>query len=171
MSNPGKESLEIERRFLISMPEKELLRELGADCREITQTYLLSSDGWSSERIRMSRRGESVIFTHTKKRRISHATALEAEQEITAEQYRALLLRADPTRGTLRKRRHTFTVGGQIFEIDVYPFWKRTAILEAELVRACAPLAIPEQIKVIREVTGDGRYSNHALALAAVDEP
>lgn len=172
MSEARNEPLEIERRFLIARPsEQTLLGVLGAASREIRQTYLLAPEGWSSERVRMSRTGDSVTYTHTRKRRLSHMAAVEEEREVTEAEYQALLLRADPARRVLNKCRYTFVRDAQVYEIDVYPFWERTAILEAELVSEESALSIPSVLSVIREVTGEQCYSNHALALSVPTEP
>ncbi len=172
MSEVMGKPLEIERRFLIEMPsEVTLIGVLGAKPREIRQTYLLAPEGWSSERVRLSRTGDAVTYTHTRKCRLSRLTAVEEEREITEGEYEALLLRADPARRAIEKCRYTFSRGDRVYEIDVYPFWERCAILEVELPSEDAPLAIPAELEVMSEITGDRRYSNHALALSAPPEP
>ena len=172
MSDAIREPLEIERRFLILRPsEATLLDVFGASVREIRQTYLVTPEGWSSERVRMSRAGDAVTYTHTRKCRLSRATAIEDEREIGEDEYEALLLRADPSRRALEKCRYTFSHGERIYEIDLYPFWEKSAILEVELPSEEAALAIPSEIKVVWEITGDKRYSNHALALSVPTDP
>jgi CYTH domain-containing protein len=163
--------LEIERRFLIERPDVQLLAErYGAKVKSISQTYLMTSDGYSSERVRcMTDRGGRV-YTHTKKRRISRESAIEEERELSEAEYRTLLLSADPTRRVIEKDRVTFFFGGQCYEIDLYPFFSRIAVLETELPRADAPVAFPPELVIIREVTGIRSLSNHALALCVPDE-
>ena len=66
---------------------------------------------------------------------------------------------------TLKKTRHAFTtVGGVCFEIDVYPEWQHTCILETELSSREERLVFPAQLKVLLEVTGDKKYSNAAMS-------
>ena len=52
----------------------------------------------------------------------------------------------------------------QLFEIDVYPFWTDRAIMEIELDSEEREVMLPPSIEVIKEVTGDGRYTNAAIA-------
>lgn len=71
---------------------------------------------------------------------------------------------ADPTCRPIRKTRYCLTSGNQYFEIDVYPFWKDRAIMEIELSVEDTPVMFPDCIRAIREVNGDERYKNAALA-------
>ena len=71
---------------------------------------------------------------------------------------------ADSSLGQIRKKRYCLTYNNQYFEIDVYPFWKDKAIAEIELHHEDDPIEFPEEIKVIREVTGDKKYKNASLA-------
>lgn len=157
--------IEIERRYLIERPDEAILiSRYGAEIREIEQTYLVTPPGYSSERVRsVFFRGERS-YTHTRKRRISSATALEEEETVDAARYRELLLRADPERNAISKRRIAFFWKGQSYEIDLYPFWERVAILETELNDEGAVLSFPSEIKLLREITGFRELSNHALA-------
>ena len=165
-------NLEIERKFLIAMPDEgELARQDGARCDEILQTYLLSEDGVTA-RVR-ARRGEGgTVYTATEKRRLSDLTAVEDEREVTEAEYRALLLRRDGALTPIEKRRYAIPYGGHTLEIDVYPFWQKQAVLEVELPSEDTPLALPPFIRVIREVSGDRRYKNVSLArsIPAEDE-
>ena len=65
---------------------------------------------------------------------------------------------------TIHKERYCLPEGGLVFEIDVYPFWRRLAVMEVELPREDAPFRFPRGITVVRELTGDHRFSNAALA-------
>lgn len=155
------EPLEIERKFLIHMPEEALLRRCTVQW-DIEQTYLLSPPGISA-RVRR-RTGPREQFFYTEKERISDRSCVEREREIDAQEYGALLQRRDPGRVTLRKRRHVLPWAGLDFEIDVYPFWQRIAVLEVELEREEQDVALPPQLRVLREVSGDWRLKNAALA-------
>ena len=163
--------LEIERRFLIERPDVSLLcARYGAVMKMIRQTYLLTPPGYSSERVRMTLCDGISVYTHTKKRRISKESAIEEEEIIGESAYRELLLRADPKRGMIEKSRLTFSIDSQCYEIDFYPFFRRVAILETELSSPDVSLKLPQEIKVIREITGISALSNHALALSVPSE-
>ena len=58
----------------------------------------------------------------------------------------------------------------QRFEIDLFPFWKKQAYLELELRDESQTIDFPPALERIREVTGDGRYTNRALAREIPEE-
>lgn len=159
--------LEIERRYLICRPADELLLAHARRRDVIQQTYLRPAEPDTVERVRL--RGGA--YTHTLKRRVDDLTREEREESIPEEQYRALLERADPDLSPLWKTRWCVPFGGHTLEIDTYPFWPDRALLEVELTDQSESPALPDWLEVVREVTGDGRYTNRALAAAVPYEP
>lgn len=160
---------EIERKFLIRRPAETWLAE-NCQASHIIQTYLKSGTPGRSERVRRREGDGGVVYTHTVKRRISDLRREEQEREISGEEYRALLQRADPKRRTIEKRRHVLRYRGKDFEIDVYPFWQDRAVMEIELTDESEAAELPPEIEIIKEVTGDRRYTNAALAKAIPEE-
>lgn len=155
------EPLEIERKFLIEMPDRALLDRCPVRW-EMWQTYLLSRPGVSA---RVRRRvGETEQFFHTEKQRLTDRTCVEREREIDAREYEALLAQRDPARVTIHKMRYCLPEGGLVFEIDVYPFWRQLAVMEVELQREEQSFTVPRGLLVLREVSGDRRLKNAALA-------
>lgn len=157
--------IEIERKYIISMPmPADMAAMSGYSADSITQTYLISPEG-VTRRVRRRESASGVRYYETVKRRIDGMSAHEEEREITREEYSAKLAQiADGTR-PIEKVRHVFVYGGQTFEVDVYPEWKRTAILETELPSRTQSVEFPEFIRIIREVTGIREYSNAAMAI------
>ncbi len=157
-------NIETERKFLIERPDPaRLLAEEGATADTIVQTYLVSPQGVTLRVRRREGRGR-VTYTATRKRRLSDMSAEENEREITEELYRTLLSAADPALRPIEKTRISVPYGGRLLEIDLYPFWERTAILEIELPSEDAPFKLPPYLTVLREVTGDKQYKNVSLA-------
>lgn len=156
------EHFEIERKFLIARPARDYLAA-HAEGTEITQTYLLAQPG-ETERVRKRGRGGVYTYTHTRKLRLSDMRRIEREEEITEAAYRALLERADPEARTIRKERWVLVYRGQSFEIDLFPFWAHQAYLELELADESQVIDFPPDIRILREVTDDPRYTNSALA-------
>lgn len=154
---------EIERKYLIKMPEFPLPVE--TQTTDIEQAYLVNPDG-NSERVR-ARAGR---YYHTLKVHISNVVREEYEREISREEYDELLKRRDMNCTFIQKVRHVFDYAGQTFELDVFPFWKKQAFLEIELPDADTPVKMPEFIEVMREVTEDRNYTNHALAIRVPEE-
>lgn len=155
---------EMERKFLIEYPDLEWL-DSNPLCRkiDIEQAYLKSEGG---EEIRIRRRGENghYIYYETHKRALDGMKRLSTETTLSKSEYRRLMKNADPERRTIHKKRYCLTYDNQYFEIDIYPFWKDQAILEIELRDEDEEIRFPEQVRVIREVTGEPEYKNAALA-------
>ena len=148
---------EIERKYIVRMPDVPLPGTESVT--DITQVYLLTDDG-SSERVR-TRGGK---YTHNRKVPVTEIRNVETEEEISREEYEALLERRDPACAVIEKVRHVFEYEGQNFELDVFPFWKKQAMMEIELKNEDVPVNMPPFITVIREVTEDRRYKNHYMA-------
>ena len=159
-----KENVEIERKYIIAMPTvAELAKLEGYSESRILQTYLCSDEG-VTRRVRRREFAGEIKHYETLKARIDRVSAVEREREISAEEYELLLAEiADGTR-TIEKTRYTFPYRGHVVEIDVYPEWKRTAILETELPTRDEVAELPAFIKVIREVSGIKGYSNAAMS-------
>lgn len=155
--------IEIERKFLIKIPAENLLEEHGARAKNIIQTYLTPVDN-ETARVRMITESGNVSYIKTVKRRISDLSHFEDEHEISREEYENALKSRDTNKKAIEKMRYCIDFEGHTLEIDVYPFWNDRAILEIELSSEDEKFEIPEYIKVIKEVTSDGRYKNTNLA-------
>lgn len=155
---------EIERKFLIEMPDLEYLDSLpNCEKVKIVQTYLKSND---DEEIRIRQRGNNGSYTYSKTRKINidPLKRIEIENRLTSEEYINELLNADPSRGQIIKDRYCLCYKNQYFEIDVYPFWKDKAIAEIELINEDQKIELPSYINVIDEVTDNLDYRNSELA-------
>ena len=160
MSTP----IEIERKFVIAMPDMSVLSAIdGYTVSDIDQTYLASAPH-VTRRVRARRYRDRIVYTETKKVRIDRMSAFEDERRIDRTEYETLLGEIAPGTVTLHKTRHTLPWHGRTVEIDVYPNWQRSCVLEVELESENEELVLPDFIKVIREVTGDKRYSNVAMS-------
>lgn len=151
--------LEIERKFLIKMPNN--IDELCQEKERIIQTYLIGND---SERVRKITSGSEEKYTHTVKVTITSATRIESEHGITRQEYENYLLRRDNERVDIDKVRYRLEHRGKVFEIDVYPFWTEVAVMEVELSSEDETIDMPGQIEIIREITNDKRFSNSSIA-------
>ena len=164
------QNVEIERKYVIKLPDVEKMQEcLNYKFCDITQVYM-PSVGAVSHRIRRSVYGGYTKYTETKKMRIDSMSAYEDECEISEDAYEKLFLERDTELSVITKRRHIFEYGGQVFEIDVYPEWRESCIMETELAGRELTPRMPEFISVIAEVTGIRAYSNHSMAKKFPDE-
>ena len=156
--------IEIERKYVISMPDVCAMQsEEGYTSSDIEQIYLKSSPR-VTHRIRSRTKGGVTKYTETKKVRISGMSAYEDEREITESEFLTLRENIDPDTTPIIKTRHTFVYQSQLFEIDVYPNWQSCAIMETELPSEDTVVEIPSFIKIIKEVTGIKAYSNASMS-------
>lgn len=156
--------IETERKFLIYMPDPDLLKSCdGVRIKKIEQTYLECEEG-KNARVRRIEEDGKVSFVKTVKQRISALSCFEEEWEIDESCYAEELLHSDKTKQTVKKTRYCVPFDAHIIEIDVYPFWSDRAILEVELAGEDESFSLPDFLRVIREVSEDKRYKNTNLA-------
>lgn len=152
--------LEIERKFLIKMPDEKKLASLsGVSAVSIEQTYTIIG-----VRLRKWCENGKTFYIKTEKKHLSDITRIEEESEISEKEYNSFLALADPERKPLLKTRYRYPFGGKLIEIDVFPFWKNQAFCEVELESEEETFTLPDFIEVIREVTSEKEYRNHALS-------
>ena len=159
-------AIEIERKFLICLPELDNV----PDCRvrKITQTYLKEIPGKSVERrVRRIEEDGQVSYVFTKKEKLTKMSRIENEWEISEKEYREYLTEAY---STLNKTRYSFPYENHVMEIDVYPYeiggegLRDRAVLEVELEDEKEAFAVPDFIEIERELTGTKEFSNKTLA-------
>ena len=97
-------------------------------------------------------------------------SAFEDEREISEEQFRALAENIKEGTVPVKKTRYTISHEKKTFEIDVYPQWKRTAIMEVELSDRKDSVLFPSFIKIKREVSGIREYSNASMSKSFPEE-
>jgi len=156
--------IETERKLVISIPDIHDLTACDSYTEsEILQIYLENSAVTHRVRRREYSDGH-VEYTENKKKRISSASAIEEERCITKEEFDLLSKNIEKGASALRKIRRTFKLGDFVYELDYYDAWKKTCIMEVELPSEDTELIIPRFITVLRDVTGEKRYSNHSMA-------
>ena len=153
---------EIERKFLINRSA-----ELDSHCIArigIVQTYLVKPDPDIQRRVRSMTKDGVCRYHYTEKKFVSPIERQENEREISAEEYNELICQADDSLVPIIKTRRILPYEGQNFEIDSYPFSDELATMELELENAEQNISFPPFVSIIKEVTGDKRYSNAVLA-------
>ncbi len=162
---PNSKNLEIERKFLVrgvKLKEVYDCAEGEVMVSEIEQTYLIAEEGERRVRKRVTNGTEEYFYTE--KRKITELKRVETERKITQEEYHLYLTQADPELQTIRKTRYTFRYADQTIELDVFSFSKHLAIVEVELPEEGTAVELPDFMAIIKEVTHDKNYKNHALA-------
>ena len=164
-------NLEIERKYIIEKPSVDKMRECEAyTSSDIVQIYL-SSEAGVTRRIRSRAYADGVVqYFETEKRRVDEMSSIEREREIEKIDFDNFSLQIAAKTRPIIKTRHTFDYLGQTFEIDVYPEWERTCIMETELPSRDTEVKMPSFIRILADVTGDKRYSNAAMSKSFPEE-
>ena len=157
--------IEIERKYLIARPDPVLLAQ-RPNCEkvDIVQTYLKTAAPFEECRIRQRGGNGHYIYFRTWKRKAEGIRRVEVEERLSQEEYIACMTEADPAFRPIRKERYCLSENGLYYEIDLYPDWQDTAVMEIELYSEDQEIIFPDGIEVIREVTGDRAFSNRELA-------
>ena len=167
MSGTKNTNIEIERKYLIKIPDMNILKsQPNYNASYIEQMYLSSQkDGtFKGDRIRKRVYSDVTKYYKTHKEYIRGFSKLEIEDEISEEEYKELSKRILSNSRVIKKVRHCFDFEGQVVELDIYEFWNDKATAEVEIENEEQTVTLPEFIKVIADVTGDKSYSNFALA-------
>ena len=153
------------RKYLISMPDMETLAERYAAVPiDMVQTYLCMTNPCIERRVRRQKHGGEYMYFYTEKHIRPDGTKWDTEKPITEKDYNRYLLEADPELQSVDKTKYRFVYDSCRFEIDVYPFSADKAVMFRYSENDEA--AIPPEIRVIREVTGDPSCKNKQLAKA-----
>ncbi len=156
---------EIERKFLVDYPDLTWL-EQQEGCRrvEIEQAYLPTA---GDERLRIRKWVENgqAIYYKTRRRRVN-GQRIEVEERLTQRSYLEMIQEAGAGLQLLHKTRYTLHYDGQLFQLDLYPFWPKQAVVKIELNEENGIVRLPPELKLIREVTGERDYKDYALAAA-----
>ncbi len=157
-------NIETERKFIIKKPsDASLLAAEDFTESEIVQIYI--SDDRATHRVRKRTFSEGKIeYTENTKVRISGMSSVETENKITEDRFLSLSQSIEKGTRALLKMRKTFKYNDKTFELDFYPEWKDTCIMEVELEFEGEEIAFPNFITIVREVTGEKMYSNHSMA-------
>ena len=157
---------EIERKFLIKYPTKEQLSKLDYVTKsEILQTYLKRLDENVERRVRQrGTKEKGYSYYYTEKESINSVKRLEQEEKISVNQYVDLLNEADTELHQIKKTRYCFIYKSQYFELDIYPYSDKYAILEIEISDENKDIELPDYLDIVKEVTDDDNYKNSSIA-------
>lgn len=161
----GQEVPDVEKRkYLISLPDVNVLMEkYGAVSSEMMQTYLITANTVIERRVRQQRNGTEYLYFYTEKRIAEDGKRWVTERPISEKEYIRYLMESDLTLRSVRKTKYRFQFSGRTMAIDIYPFSDEHAVLfvygDGEKEEK-----LPEEIRVLKDVTGDPEYKNRRLA-------
>ena len=155
-------------KYLIAMPDVDtLVTKYGAIATEMMQTYLAGVTPLAERRVRQQRSGTEYLYFYTEKRVGEDGKRWVTERPISEKEYIRYLMESDLTLRAVRKTKYRFQYAGRPMEIDVYPFSAEKAILFA-YGAGHDGAELPEELKVLRDVTDDADYKNRRLASTQV---
>lgn len=150
------------RKYLISLPDTRLLCEkYNAAAVDMVQTYLTRTHPQAERRVRKQNGGLNELYFYTEKRVAEDGSRYVTEKPISQKAYSEYLMERDPELFPVSKTKFTFAYDGHRMAVDVYPFSGDKAIL---FVYGAGDAAIPPELEVLRNVTGDAEYKNRRLA-------
>ena len=150
------------RKYLIAMPDMAAFsHKYRAAAIDMTQTYLALTNPNIERRVRMQKSGAETLYFYTEKHRMENGEKWDTERPISQKQYEKYLLERDTALSPVRKTKYRFVFADRRCEIDVYLFSAEKAVL---FQYGQSSAALPEEITVLREVTGDADYKNRKLA-------
>lgn len=150
-------------KYLIEMPDMSAIsKHYKLVSLDMMQTYLLPTRPNVERRIRQQKNGQDYLYFYTEKNVMPDGSKWVTEHAIPQKKYVNYLMESDSAMHSVRKVKHRFVYGGHRMEIDVYPFSTERAVLFAYVDADVT--ALPPEIKIIREVTGDPAYKNRQLA-------
>lgn len=159
------EPVERERKFLV-----DSLGDFGNvryETVDIEQTYLESANEREVHRVRKRGQNGTYTYTHTVKKHISPGKNVEVERTISGREYLSYLSCQKQNSVVVRKKRTCFLWENQYFELDRFesPI-DGLLLLEAEIESDDEEVKLPPFIKIVREVTSEGDFSNAKIARA-----
>ena len=158
------EVAEIDRKYIIKIPNFSSISSLNFTEVDIVQTYLKSPS--ENVEIRLRKRGQngSYSFYLTQKTDLGNGMKrIETERKISHREYISNLSQIDPKSIPIVKKRICFVYKNRCFKVDVFDFSTTHALMEVD----CGlneSVEIPDFIKTIREVTGNPLYRNYNLS-------
>lgn len=156
--------LEIERWFLLPLDTDPRHFPVSTTFVDIHQRYLAKTKLGFRRRVRTRIHRGHRLYVYTEKKKVRPSVRVQKERLIGEREYEQLLREADTGRREVAKRRFSFVWHNQYFQLDVIFSPMRLVKLEAELTEEQQKLDLPPFIRVLREVTGDDRYSNSSIA-------
>lgn len=150
-----------ERRYIVEVTGEVA----GAIESDVTQTFL-SADPRTEARLQKRVWQGKEVNVLTTRKRLSSSEQVETERQITDNVYESLLQQADPYRQPIRKRRKSFIWKGQYFNLDHFlsPA-EGLNILETKCIGRGEAVKFPPFVRVLEDITGNGRYDNYNLAV------
>ena len=153
-------------KYLIEVND-ELLEKFKKEdnylCSHIIQHYLTSDNGYE-RRIRARYIDDDVLYSYSEANYLSTNERIKVDRVLTERQYNDLKRQIDENLNVTDKMRYSFINNGLFYKLDVFDFDKTKGLISIADSNDGKKAALPDYIKVIKDVTGDENYKNYYLA-------
>ena len=106
--------------------------------------------------------GKNFVY-YLSRKEIGSNTGIQ-EKRIGRDMYDTLMMEMDPSKKPIIKDRWYFSDHNVYYNLDVYPNWKKHAILEIRSSQEDVITQLPQDIKMVKNVTEDTRFQNYRLS-------
>lgn len=156
-------SLRYQRKFLVDLNKSKFeFNEDNSTKIDIVQTYLGNYNYEKRLRKRIYN-GETSYFLTVQLPKNNSSKRVITNQKINEKDYEKIYM-FDNNKYEINKTRYTFTKDKQYFKLDVFNDIENFAILEIDVKDENEMINIPNNIKVIKEVSNDKNYDNYNIA-------
>lgn len=156
-------SLRYQRKFLVDLNKSKFNFNCDNSTKiDIVQTYL----GNLTYEKRLRRRiynGIETYFLTVQLPSNNSTKKIITNQKINKKEYDKLYM-TDNEKYEISKIRYTFTQNKQYFKLDIFNDFNNFAILEIDVKNKNEIINIPDNIKIIKEVTNDKNFDNYNIA-------
>jgi len=123
------------------------------------ETFLQATKDDTEAFIRKMGKNDSYIYTH-EIRQYQNQERIQKKRQLTAREYIEMLEQSARGFVKIKKFRQCFTYDGQYFMVEtLLNVDQQPSLLRIETSKTQSDLAIPNFVKVLREVTSDDRYA------------
>ena len=162
--------IEKERKFLVRVDWSKIPED--AQEVEIEQVYLAGSE--DGRVLRLRKRGQFGFYTYYETTKIDTEKMderVEFEHKITEAEYNFGIRLIQKGTSPVRKKRTCFFYKDQYFELDNFGGLSENILgaddlllLELESTSFSREISFPEWVDVVKDVTGDSKFSNHEIS-------
>lgn len=158
-----KTSLRYQRKYLIDLEKSSFDFNIDNSTKiNIIQTYF--GDLNYEKRLRKrTLNGETTYFLTVQLPQVNTSKKVITNQKISQKEYEKLYILSD-NKYEIDKTRYSFTNNKQYFKLDIFNDIDNFAILEIDTKDEFEEIDIPDNIKVIKEVSNDINYNNYNIA-------
>lgn len=139
---------------------------------DVVHNYLQTNTPNMQARLRKRGQNGHWSYIHTIRKPKIRDQVIEVKTQLTHRDYLNMLAQRDTSHFTILKQRRCFLVNNQYFQLDIYkdpchPRCKGLILLETYTSAddSDLPRILPKFLKIVKEVTGNPRYSMFNLSL------